>query len=703
MRRLVERIRLEYTLRPRLIAAGGAALLLLCATGFFTLDRTFSVSCGSDPGCPTIEELRDGAPLPEAMAIYDRDDRLLAEVAGPRRHTLSDDEIPRLLSAAFVAIEDRRFWEHDGVDARGVARAALRNVAEGEIAEGASTIPMQLVRTLWARQLSDVGPWRRKVIEARTAPRLIRALGHERVLALYLNAIYLGDGLYGVERAARHYFGVGVGELDLGQVALLVGLTRSPERYDPRSSPERARTVRDVVLGELAAQGVVTSEEAERAAGRDLALSVPSEPQRVAGRSHLTAAVTRELRRVAPELAGRQGLRVHTTIDSIVQAEGEAALRAQLERIEEGRYGTFAARGESGAMLEGAAVAMDTGSGGVLAWVGGRDFGRSEFDRVDQARRQVGSLVKPFLVAEALDQGYGVLDVVSADTVPIATTEGTWLPADHVPETELPLREALVRSSNRAAAHLGVALGLETVARVGSRIGVERRIPPVPSSSIGAFEASLLEMTSAYGLFGNEGRRVEPYLIERIDDAHGTTLWSRSGQIPPLPVTSDATAFVVLDAMRAVVDRGTGTSVRSYGYRGPAAGKTGTTNDGRDAWFVGLTPEMVAGVWVGFDQPAEIVSGAGGGTLAAPAWATWMEGVRRSPRPRDGAWIPPAGVERVWYDPADGRVLGVECREEVDPRVHREAWVTTGRYERADCGGLGGFLGRLWRAVRRGS
>jgi penicillin-binding protein 1A len=677
------------------------ALLLLCA-GLFGLHRVFSISCGVDPACLTLVDLRDGVPLPQALGIYDAKGRLLAEVAGPLRRTLGPEEIPDLLADAFVAIEDRRFREHEGVDLRGVARAALRNLAAGEIEEGASTIPMQLVRTLWADQLRDVGPWRRKIIEARTAPRLIRTLGHDRVLALYLNAIYLGNGIYGVERASRYYFGMGADDLALAEVALLVGITRSPELYEPRRHPERAREVRDVVLGQLAAEGVVTPEEAARVATRVLALSVSDDAPEVDGRNHLTAAVTRELRRVVPDLAGRSGLAIHTTIDSTVQAIGEEALRTQVERIAAGRYGSFLGA-ESDEPLEASAVALDVRSGAVLAWVGGRDFTRSEFDRVDQARRQVGSLVKPFLAAAALERGYGILDVISADTIPIQTSGGEWLPADHVADTALPLREALVRSSNRAAAHLGVALGLDAVAQVGTDLGLARRIPSVPSSAIGAFEASLLEMTAAYGLFANGGRRVEPYLIERIDGADGQTLWQRPAPDLLPPIVSEITAFVVLDALRAVVDRGTGTPVRSYGYRGPAAGKTGTTNDGRDAWFVGLTPEMVAGVWVGFDQPSEIVRGGGGGTLAAPAWATWMEAIRRSSRPRDGAWIPPAGVQRVWYDPADGLVLGIECRDDVDPSVRREAWVATGSFQSAECAaGLGGLLGRLWRRVKPG-
>lgn len=621
----------------------------------------------------------------------------MAEVAGPARRALGPDEIPELLAATFVAVEDRRFWDHEGVDARGVLRAAVTNLKEGEIEEGASTIPMQLVRTLWSESLREVGPWRRKVIEARTAPRLIDELGHDRVLALYLNAIYLGNSIYGVERAAEYYFGASAADLTVGQIATIVGMTRSPEYYEPRRHPERARAVRGVVLGRMVDAGLIDGVDVETARAEDLGVvSLDSVHVPSSERTHLTAAVTRELRRVAPELASRPGLALYTTIDPRIQAEAEEALLAQLAEIEGGRYGELLTT-DSAAVLEGAAVALDSRTGAIRAWVGGRDFARSEFDRVAQSRRQVGSLVKPFLVALALERGYGIVDMVSADTIPIATDDGGWLPADHVLDTQLPLREALVRSSNRAAAHLGVSLGLDELSSVGRRVGLGDAVPALPSSSIGAFDASLLEMTSAYLPFGNGGLGPPHHLLVRIEDGRDSTLWERPDRAIAR-VLDEPTAFVVLDAMRAVVDRGTGRTVRGWGYRGPAAGKTGTTNDGRDAWFVGLTPELVAGVWVGYDTPQPIVDERGGGTLAAPIWATWMRSLQGT-IPQRRAWIPPSGVERVRYDPFTGEVIGPHCRVDEGDAYH-EAWVLSGRYDRSQCprGGIGGFLDRLWRS-----
>ena len=672
--------------RPRFhaVTAAAVACVALAVTAFV---RALSVSCPPASECVTLEELREGAPLPQATRIRDRNGVLLAEVGGPLRRSLAADQIPDSLAGAFVAVEDRRFWAHTGVDYRGVLRAALSNVREGELAEGASTIPMQLVRTLWAESLAEAGPWRRKVVEARTAPRLIEELGHERVLALYLNAIYLGNGMYGVERAARFYFGVGVEELGMSEIATLVGITRAPEYYDPRRHPERAREIRDVVLGALAEAGAISSERAAEARAEPMRLAPIDSvfgPERQ--RTHATAAVMRELRRVAPALAGAAGVDVFTTLDAEVQARGEAVLEAHIQAIEEGQHGAYVP-GDSAAPLEGAAVALDPATGGVLAWIGGRDFERSEFDRVAQASRQVGSLVKPFLVAAALERGYGMIQQVSADTVPIPTGEGgSWLPADHVQRASLPMREALVHSSNRAAAHLGATLGFGSIGKIMQSAGLESEVPALPSSAIGSFGASLLDMTAAYASLGNGGTRVEPYLVDRVEMPDGLVVWRHEEDEPSERVMEASTAFVILDALRDVVRRGTATGVRGTGYGGLAAGKTGTTNDGRDAWFVGLTPELIAGVWIGFDTPRPIVEDQGGGELAAPVWGSWMQAIdRASLLARGRGWVPPVGVELVRYDPWTGLVLGSSCEARPGSARHEVGWVLAGRYDVTTC------------------
>ena len=684
---------------PRWARWSAAAVVVLTLGLVLVLGlRAFSVSCDPDVPCVSLAELKDGASLPEAMHVFDRFGEPLADVAGPRRHAIPQERIPERLEQAWVAVEDRRFWEHEGVDVRGILRAAWQDVRSGNLQEGASTIPMQLVRTLWAESLAGVTPWRRKIIEARTAPELIDELGHERVLALYLNSIYMGNGLYGVGAASRYYFGVPPDSLDLAQTATLVGMTRAPERYEPRRHTERARARRDVVLGVLARAGVISQATADSARATDLVtLDVPPDLYR---RDYITAAVTRALADQAPDLVRQPGLYVFTTIDPRIQEAGRAALRAQLEAIEKGRYGKVDTAGAG--PLQGSAVALDVKSGAVRAWVGGRDFGGSQFDRVAQSRRQVGSLVKPFIVASALEAGYGILDAVSSDTLTIRTAEGLWSPDDHVDTPILPMREALVHSSNRAAVHLGRTVGFERVRHMAGQVGLDAQIPDVPSAFIGSFEATLLDVTGAFASFGNGGFRIEPYLVERIEDAHHRVLWEHLGPDRLEHALDEVTAFVVLDALRDVVDRGTGWPVRQAGFRGAAAGKTGTTNGSRDAWFVGLVPDLASGVWIGFDRPRTIVRNGSGGTLAGPVWGSWMKAVADSLDAPRGAWVPPLGVRRVRYDENTGMPVPDTCHPD-DTSGYATAYIPIGDYTVDRCpGGFGDWLKGIWKALKPG-
>ncbi len=677
---------------------GRALLCLTFGVTFLTLltlvTRWLSVSCVPDTPCVTLRSLEKGGRLPEAIHIYDRYGHPLANVDGPLRRSLPPSRISSRLSGAWVAVEDRRFWSHGGVDLRGIVRAAARDLESGRVVEGASTIPMQLVRTLWGASLKGVDAWHRKIIEIHEAPILIRRLGHRRVLDLYLNSIYLGNGLYGVDAAARYYFGVSADSLDLAQLATLVGMTRTPGRYDPRRYPNRARRRRNVVLDVLAQAGLVSAQAAD-AAKAEKVTTIPA-PSRDDHRSYATAEVRRALRTAVPDLAGRPGLRVFTTIDPKIQRAGRRALRRQLEDIEAGYYGAIP-HPDSTEPLEGAAVAIDPWTGAVRAWIGGRNFQRSQFDRVSEAKRQVGSLAKPFLVAAALEHGRGILDLVSSDTISVPVQNGVWSPRDHVKDTIMPMREALIHSSNRAAVHLGLSVGVGPMRSISREMGIDTPIRDVPSSFLGSFDASLLDMTTAFAAFDDGGLRVETHVLDSIAAPDGTILWRYQPPIQRMRVISAATSFVVLDALRGVVDRGTARPVRATGYDGPAAGKTGTTDAVRDAWFIGLTPDMAAGVWIGFDRPRTIVPHGSGGVLAGPVWGRWMERVREQIGEDSLSWAPPPGVLSVRYDPTTGDVYDQDCR--FGPASHYED-----AYVRADdeldmgsCpGGLYRWLDALW-------
>lgn len=653
----------DYALE-RLKTRGLRLLACVFATGALSAIAAYAVwgriPCDS-AACPTVADVASGRVFGEAIHIYDRVGAPLASVGGPRRRFVRYEEIPPLLRDGFVTVEDRRFWKHGGVDYHAVGRALVSNLAEGSVVEGASTIPMQLVRTIWSGPLSSVGPWRRKLIEARMAPRLVARLGHEGVLELYLNGIYLGDGTYGVGSAARHYFDRPLDSLDISQVALLVGLARTPGRYNPRLHPARAERRRNVVLSMMRHDGLISPLEEEFARARPVATTDSTSVS--FQRTYVTAAVRRELRHVAPELVGLPGLRVFTTIDAGIQRAAETALTEQLAAIEAGRYGTYlgpppASAGDSTAAaerLQGAAIAVDSRTGGIQALVGGRDFGSSELDRSMQSRRQVGSLVKPFLLAAAYQDGFEPSDPVSTDTVLVQTDEGVWSPADHVAQDTIPLRQLVVQSSNRAAVRVGRQIGLQRLDGMARALGMRRSIARYPSSFLGAFEASLVEMTSAFAAFGNGGWQVRPHLITRVESAEGEVLYERFSDLTPVRALDPAIAWLVLDAMRGVVDHGTAWRVRRA-YQGAAAGKTGTSDGGRDAWFVGVRPGLAAGIWVGFDLPRPIVQGGSGGTLAAPAWGRWMAAI-----PDSLEWHAPEGVSVVRLNPATGQVLSAGC------------------------------------------
>ncbi len=600
--------------------------------------------------------------------ILDRDGEPLASVGGEARRWVHLEALPPVVPAAWVAVEDRRFRDHGGVDLRGLVRAALTNLDEGGVAEGASTIPMQLVRALWPDQVWSLGRWKRKALELRMAPHLVSELGRDRVLELYLNAIYLGDGQYGVGAAARYYFGVSAADLTLAQIATLVGMTKTPEAFNPREYPDRALARRDLVLGILAREGVAGREEVDAALATDLKLADDDPASRE--RSYVTAAVLRELRLVAPELVDQGGLILHTTIDPRAQEETLIAMHEHLGRVQGGEHGLFLGGDQP---VEGAAIALETATGAILAVVGGRDFASTPLNRALQSRRPVGSLVKPLIFAAALERGVRATRPLATAALAIDTENGVWRPRDHVVVPYLLPHDMVVHSSNRAAVRLGQEVGVHTFAALARELGISGYIPMYPSTFLGAFDASLAEMTAAFAAFENGGRVVEPHFIRRIVNTEGITVWSRGRQVPARRLLNGLTADLVLDAMRGVIDEGTGTGVRRH-LQGAAAGKTGTSAAGADAWFVGVRPGIAAGVWIGLDRPAPMVEDGGGAVLAVPLWGRWMAALDRLDF-GEGEWTPSERLQRVSLGQrAEGDSVGY-CRGGEGPSRLVPEWV----------------------------
>ncbi len=619
----------------------------------------------SGPGCPSVDALRSYSP-PMASRVFDRDGVLVAHLAPERRILVPLGRIPQHVSGAFLAVEDRRFYRHRGIDARRVAGALARNLRSFDYDEGFSTITMQLARNVFPEHLSREKTLRRKLWEVVLARDIERSFSKDEILELYLNQIYLGEGLYGVEAAAEGYFGKSAADLLPAEAAVLAAIPKAPTHYNPRRRPEAARSRRDLVLGLMAREGYLSPGMAERARATPLDLVPPPEARGKA--PYFMADIRQALReRFGPE-AERMGLRVYTTLDPRMQASAERELRAQIRGVEAGKFGRFrqracpaGAKGEGANCLQGLFVAMDARTGDVLALVGGRDFAQSQFDRVTQARRQAGSAFKPFLYATAIARGIPTSTPLVGPGAEPDTFHSVYNPRDAVSDTlTLDLHDGLRLSSNRAAVELGERVGVANVVKTAQDLGLTTPIKEYPSTFLGAADVIPLEMVAAYSPFATGGTLVRPRMIVRVEDARGRVVWSapvRRRQVLPSGV-----AFLTTRLMEEVVDRGTGSGVRTAGlpYTIPAAGKTGTTNDAADVWFVGVTPDVVAGVWLGFDRPQRILTNASGGGLAAPVWGRVLaDHYTRHPAP--ARWAPPLDVAPVEIDRASGKLATESC------------------------------------------
>ncbi|MEJ2679098.1 MAG: penicillin-binding transpeptidase domain-containing protein [Gemmatimonadota bacterium] len=429
-----------------------------------------------------------------------------------------------------------------------------------------------------------------------------------------------------------------------------------------------------MVLGVMAREGVITPSEAERASAAPVLLVTSDEAR---GRApYYVAEVRRALQDLLGPDADVQGLRVYTGLDPEIQRAARRALADQIRRIESGAYGryshptTAAADTLDGAsaLLQGMVVVLDPANGEIRALVGGRDFDETQFDRVFQARRQPGSAFKPFVYAAALERGLTVSARVETSPV-LVDDPGSrpWSPSDHVPDSvqTLSISDALAESSNHAAVRVGQWVGVDHVVSLAHALGISTPIPPYPSILLGSADVVPAELVAAYATFGNGGYRVEPTLITRVEDRDGTVLWQ--APLQPVYVLNSGVAFLTLTLLEDVVNEGTGAAVRRDGFWLPAAGKTGTTNNGKDAWFIGLTPDLVAGVWLGFDNPQNIMRGASGGRLAAPVWADLMKQVYET-RPDPAPWAPPYNVTGAAVDVESGLLATDACPRD-DVRV----------------------------------
>jgi 1A family penicillin-binding protein len=648
-------------MRGRALVVGVMVMAMATAYGAYRAAAATVSLAAELEGATERAEL---GPKPQATLVFDRAERPAFSFYVEQRITVPLDAVSPHMINAILAVEDRRFFSHHGLDPIRMASAAWRNVRAGRIVEGGSTITQQLARVT---QLSPERTYGRKVREVLLAARLEERYSKREILEAYLNAVYFGEGFHGVEAAARGYFAKSASELAPAEAALLAALVRSPANDAPCLAPARARKRRNLVLRLMREQGHIDGEALRLATAAPLpdpshasVLNAPASAKDATG-LYFQEEVRRQLFAMfGGEKVLRGGLRVYSTYDPKLQRAAEQAIATRIAQIAKARR---AARD-----LQGSLVAIDPQSGDVLALVGGRDYRASSFNRATQACRQAGSAFKPIIYAAALERGYAPGSLLRDLDAPIQMADGSWLPNGEHERPEYTLRRALKVSSNRAAAQLLQQVGVTTAVYYAQRMGIESDLPMVPSLALGTGEVTLLELTSAYGAFANRGVVAHPRLITRVEDADGTVLWT--APLRRTQAISPTTAYLMSSMLSDVVSSGTAVTARAAGFTLPAAGKTGTTDDYADAWFVGYTPHLVAGVWFGLDQPAPIMTRGFAGTVAVPAWAKFMRAATAGAKP---AWFPmPADVQKVAVCPISGGRATDTCRHALALPAHAD-------------------------------
>ncbi len=597
---------------------------------------------------PGRDELRAFQVMPSATVLYDAADRAVFTIAKEHRIEVPLAQVSPNLVKAVVAIEDRRFFDHDGLDPVRIAGAALAVIRAGEAVQGGSTITQQLARQSVGRQKT----LRRKLREVVFAAQLERYFTKDEILELYLNKVYFGDGLYGAEAASRGYFGKPASALTLPEAALLAGLLKAPSSYAPTVDAAKAESRQRIVLSAMLDSKAISKAEFDHAMQAEVIIQDGLRAGEPFGH-YFKAEVRRQLvERFGWPVVSEGGLQVYTTIDRAMQRAAEAAVERSLAEID----GTLRAR-PGDAPLQAALVAIDPRTGAVRALVGGRDFAASSYNRAMLARRQPGSAFKPFIYAAAVEAGYGPDDWLDNLGEPVRIANTVWDPDDaHATDDSVTLRDGLRLSSNRAAVRLLGEVGLSRTLKSARGFGFGD-LPNVPSVALGSGEVTLAAITSAYGAFANGGQMVTPSLIRKVIDGDGVVLFESAET--PRQVIKPITAYLMADMLRGVIDAGTGSGARRYGFTLPAGGKTGTTNDYKDAWFVGFTPSVVTGVWMGFDQPRTIRRAGYASELAVPVWARFMKSATQGHK---AAWVKrPAGADR------DARVARAEGNRDAEP------------------------------------
>lgn len=646
--------------------------LLLVAVVF--LPQVAAAGLFSD--IPSAESVANYRP-PASTRILDYRGRVLYDFFQEKRRPVQLESIPTCLREAVVAVEDKRFYSHWGIDLARIPGLALSIVKRAGGIKGTSTITQQLARSMFLTPEKSIS---RKLKEMALAVELERRYSKSEILELYFNQIWFGGSVYGVEAAAEKYFGKTAARLNPVECATIGAMLANPSAYSPYNHPERLLTRRNFFLTKMFRLGCISQEELDSALKESLTVLPPGSG------GNLAPYFVEEVRRYMMDKYGadfvyKSGAVIYTTLDLDMQQAANLALLSRLRQLEKdyrlrptlAAYDSAAKRDSTigpPKYLQGALVAMDVRTGHIRALVGGRDYRHSEFDRATQARRQAGSAFKPFVYVAALDNGITAADIEVDSTITI-TIPGQ---PDYQPQNydrtflgRISLRRALALSRNVVAVRLITKVGPALVARYANVMGITNTLLPVYSLALGSVEVTLLDMVDAYNTLASGGIRVNPIMVTRVEDAHGAVL--EENRPEQLPVLRRQTAYVVTNMMQSVVNEGTATAVRQLGYEGLAAGKTGTTDEYADAWFIGFTPDVTCGVWVGFDKKKTIFSGATGGSVAAPIWADFMKTIRPDSLPLDSFPVPDSIITAPVCEQT-GQLATPAC-----PRVRYEVFI----------------------------
>jgi penicillin-binding protein 1A len=653
---------------PRQLALGAAVLVagvLFSAYQYFASDL------------PSTSRLEMIEPTLKTV-VYGADSSVVGEFFVEDRALVPLAELPPHMVDAFVSVEDRKFYQHWGVDLFGIMRAVVKNVMAGETVQGGSTITQQLGRNLFDMFEDTLT---RKIKEAMLAMRIERAYSKDEILEMYLNQIYFGGGAHGVEAAAQTFFGKSARELTVGESSLLAGLPKNPSRYSPINHPENAMQRRTVVLNAMVDTRKLTRAEADSID----ASPVDIRPGKV-GRSEYAAYFLETIRQYLEEKYGadriyRDGLKVYTGLDPVMQRAAEDSMESHLRRIEtargykqtRARYEQELAKGEELGpphYLQGAVVAIDVRTGLVRAMVGGRSYKHSKFNRAVQAKRQPGSAFKPFIFCAAIENGYTPADILLDAPIVLDLPNGdVWKPQNYSGtfEGEVTVRHALNSSINIAAIRLLMAMGPGEAINVAHRLGVKSDLENVYSLALGVSEVTLLEITNAYATIAAGGMRGEPILLSRLEDREGRVLEENS--ILREEVLDPKVTYMITSLMGSVMNEGFGRGARMAGFHEPAGGKTGTTDLNTDAWFVGFTQDVAVGVWTGFDEKKTMGDGMTGGAVSLPTWAAVMKSAYRNGRHAPTFGVP-EGIESRVICELTGLLATEAC-----PKIRREVFI----------------------------